>query len=54
MATLNPLPLKLGWNLLVVKVVQLSGEWKFTGKFACTDINFLSKLEFAAKKPDSP
>jgi hypothetical protein len=50
----NPLLLKLGWNVLVVKVVQLSGEWKFAGKFSCSDVNFLSKLEFAAKKPDSP
>jgi len=50
----NPLLLKLGWNLLVVKVVQLNGEWKFAGKFSCSDVSFLSKLEFAAKKPDSP
>jgi len=49
----NPLLLKLGWNLLVVKVVQYGGEWQFAGKFGCSDLSFLSKLEFAAVKPDS-
>jgi hypothetical protein len=50
----NPLLLQLGWNQLVVKVVQLGGEWKFSGRFNCSDMNFLSKLEFAAEPPDSP
>jgi hypothetical protein len=49
----NPLLLKLGWNLLVIKVVQDEGEWKFAGKFACTDANFLQKLEFAAERQAS-
>jgi len=49
----NPLLLKLGWNPLVVKVVQYGGGWQFTGKFGCSDMGFLSKLEFAAKKPDA-
>jgi beta-galactosidase len=49
----NPLLLKLGWNLFVVKVVQNGGEWQFAGKFGCSDLTFLSKLEFAAQKPDS-
>ena len=47
----NPLLLKLGWNQLVVKVVQLGGEWQFAGKFDCSDASFLSKLEFAARRP---
>jgi len=47
----NPLLLKLGWNQLVVKVVQLGGEWQFAGKFDCSDVSFLSKLEFAAQRP---
>ncbi len=47
----NPLLLKLGWNQLVIKVVQIGGEWKFAGKFECSDPGFLSKLEFAAQKP---
>jgi beta-galactosidase len=51
MATLNPLLLKLGWNQLVIKVVQADGEWQFAGKFDCTDRNFLQKLEFATEKP---
>jgi beta-galactosidase len=51
---LNPLLLKLGWNQLVIRVVQGGGEWKFTGKFGCSDLNFLSKLEFADQKPAAP
>jgi hypothetical protein len=47
----NPLLLKLGWNQLVIKVVQGTGEWKFAGKFGCSDLGFLQKLEFAAEKP---
>ena len=50
----NPLLLKLGWNQLVIKVVQLNGEWKFAGRFGCSDVNFLTKLQFAAEKPDAP
>ena len=50
----NPLLLKLGWNQLVIKVVQLNGDWKFAGKFGCTDLDFLSKLEFAIHKPATP
>ncbi len=51
--SINPLLLKLGWNQLVIKVVQASGEWKFAGKFSCSDINFLSSLEIAATPVDS-
>src|SRR5260370_15542260 len=49
--TINPLLLKLGWNQLVIKVVQVGGDWKFAGKFSCTDFNFLQKLSFATEKP---
>jgi beta-galactosidase len=48
---ITPLLLKLGWNQLVIKVVQVNGEWKFAGKFSCSEMNFLNKLEFAAAKP---
>ena len=51
--SINPLLLKLGWNQLVIKVVQVGGEWKFAGKFSCSDVNFLSGLEFVATPPDS-
>jgi beta-galactosidase len=47
----NPLLLHLGWNQLVIKVVQGTGEWKFTGKFGCSDLTFLQKLDFATEKP---
>jgi hypothetical protein len=50
---INPLLLKLGWNQLVIKVVQAGGDWAFAGKFGCSDVNFLSSLEFAATPPDS-
>ncbi|HEX3801026.1 MAG TPA: glycoside hydrolase family 2 TIM barrel-domain containing protein [Verrucomicrobiae bacterium] len=49
--TINPLLLKLGWNQLIIRVVQGQGEWKFTGKFECSDKSFVSKLEFATDKP---
>ena len=48
---INPLLLKLGWNQLVIKVVQEAGEWKFASKFGCSDLTFLNKLEFATDKP---
>jgi hypothetical protein len=51
--TINPLLLKLGWNQLVIKVVQVGGEWKFASKFSCSDFNFLQKLEFAKEKPEN-
>jgi hypothetical protein len=52
--TINPLLLKLGWNQLVIKVVQESGDWQFAGKFGCSDLDFLQKLEFATQKPAAP
>ncbi len=51
--SINPLLLKLGWNQLVIKVVQAGGEWKFAGKFGCPDAGFLSNLEFETEKPSS-
>jgi beta-galactosidase len=50
MFTIKPLLLKLGWNELVIKVVQAGGQWQFSGKFSSTDDNFLSKLEFDVKR----
>ncbi|HEX7653780.1 MAG TPA: glycoside hydrolase family 2 TIM barrel-domain containing protein, partial [Verrucomicrobiae bacterium] len=49
--TVEPLLLKLGWNRLLVRVVQVAGEWKFAGKFSSSDPAFLSKLEFSATPP---
>lgn len=49
--TENPMLLKIGWNLLVIKVVQNGGNWQFAGKFTCSEASFLNKLEFAAAKP---
>jgi hypothetical protein len=50
--TINPLLLKLGWNQLVIKVVQGGGNWEFAGRFSCSDFSFLSKLEFTEQKPN--
>ena len=52
MFTIKPLLLKLGWNELVIKVVQAGGQWQFAGRFSSTDNDFLSKLEFDVKKHD--
>jgi beta-galactosidase len=52
MFMIKPLLLKLGWNELVIKVVQAEGQWQFAGKFSSTDNDFLSKLEFDIKKHD--
>jgi beta-galactosidase len=48
----DPLLLQLGWNQLVIKVVQAAGEWRFSGRFDCTDRSFLSTLEFAMERPE--
>ncbi len=50
----NPLLLKLGWNQLVIKVIQGNGAWAFAGKFGCSDLSFLPKLQFATEKPSEP
>jgi hypothetical protein len=50
--TINPLLLKLGWNQLVIKVIQGGGNWEFAGRFSCSDLSFLSKLEFTEQKPN--
>jgi beta-galactosidase len=47
--SVEPLLLKLGWNQLVVKVVQVEGEWKFAGRFGCSEVSFMRKLEFAGE-----
>jgi len=46
------LPLRLGWNLLVVKVIQVGGDWKFAGRFECSDRSFLQALEFKSETPE--
>jgi len=47
----SPLLLKIGWNQLIIKVVQNAGNWQFAGKLSCSDPGFLQKLEFASEKP---
>jgi hypothetical protein len=47
MFRIDALPLKLGWNELAFKVVQVGGEWKFSARFDCTDRRFMQALEFA-------
>jgi len=51
MFTESPLLLKLGWNQLIIKVVQAKEDWKFAGKFDCDQRDFLSKLEFSLNPP---
>jgi hypothetical protein len=50
-AKAEALKLHQGWNHFLVKVIQLGGEWKFTGRLTCNQPDFLSDLESALQKP---
>ncbi len=52
-SSITPVLLRLGWNQLVIKSVQDTGDWKFTGRFGCSDPGFLSELQFTTEKPVS-
>ena len=42
------LPMQQGWNHFLVKVVQASGEWRFTARFECSDEQYMAQLQGAA------
>lgn len=50
-AKAEALKLHQGWNHFLVKVIQLGGEWKFTGRLTCNQPDFLADLESALQKP---
>jgi hypothetical protein len=50
-AKADALKLHQGWNHFLVKVIQLGGEWKFTGRLTCNQPDFLADLESALQKP---
>ena len=50
-AKAQALKLHQGWNHLLIKVIQGSGAWQFTGRLTCSQPGFLSKLESALEKP---
>jgi hypothetical protein len=41
---LRKLPLVAGWNHILIKVVRISSEWSFAGRFVSDDPEFLSSL----------
>ncbi|MDP4290939.1 MAG: hypothetical protein Q8908_07645, partial [Bacteroidota bacterium] len=45
------LKLHQGWNHFLIKVIQIGGEWKFTGRLTCNQPDFLSEMESALSKP---
>lgn len=50
-AKADALKLHQGWNHFLIKVIQLGGEWKFTGRLTCNQPDFLADLESALQKP---
>jgi hypothetical protein len=49
--TADALPLARGWNHLVVKVVQGTGEWQFGARLTCSDPAFLAQLRTSVAGP---
>ncbi|AXY77942.1 glycoside hydrolase family 2 [Paraflavitalea soli] len=50
-AKADALKLHQGWNHFLIKVIQLGGEWKFTGRLTSNQPDFLADLESALQKP---
>lgn len=50
-AKADALKLHQGWNHFLMKVIQLDGEWKFTGRLTCNQPDFLAEMESALAKP---
>ncbi|RBQ07868.1 glycoside hydrolase family 2 protein [Pedobacter miscanthi] len=50
-AVAHALKLHQGWNQLVVKVIQGSGNWQFTGHFTSSQPEFLFEMDSALKVP---
>ncbi len=46
------LPLKQGWNHLLIKVVQGTGQWQFAGRLSCFDYTFMNQLKASLVNPD--
>jgi beta-galactosidase len=47
----EPLKIRQGWNHFLIKVIQVGGEWQFTGRLTCNQPDFLAELESALEKP---
>jgi beta-galactosidase len=50
-ATAQALPLRQGWNHLLIKLIQTNGKWQFSGKLTCSKPEFLMQLTSALEKP---
>jgi len=47
----SSLPLKRGWNQILVKVLQDGGAWKFGAQLQCDQPGFLSELRSSLDAP---
>ena len=50
-ASAAALKLHQGWNHVLIKVIQGSGGWQFTGRLTCSQPDFLGDLESSFEKP---
>ncbi len=44
------IPLEKGWNHMLIKSLQLGGDWELMMRFICNDPNFFKKLNFKVDK----
>jgi beta-galactosidase len=47
----SAVPLKRGWNHVLVKVIQGSGNWQFGAQLQCDKLGFLAELRSALESP---
>jgi hypothetical protein len=50
-ATADGLKLRQGWNHFLVKLIHQGGGWEFTGRFTCSQPEFLGQMDSALEKP---
>lgn len=48
--TFEGVPLEKGWNHILIKVGQQTGEWKCRVRFSCTNTDFLKKVKSSIDK----
>ena len=47
---LKAMPLKAGWNHMMVKVTQGGGDWRFSGKLVSDSQEYLDKIDSAISR----
>lgn len=50
-AKVEALKLHQGWNHFLIKVIQGTGGWQFTGRLICNQPDFIADMESALEKP---